>query len=257
MTPLSRAQLEALRTLRTACPEVRIALIGATALAFHLSMTWRRTADIDLILAVSASELDLLVSLLPGWQQDLKHPQRWNAPNNVRVDLVPAPPDALDRRRLVWPNTKEVMNLGGIRLALESPLSQIAPGLSIAIASVPVIVILKMAAYLDRPAARTKDLQDLAYILSEYPTNEDDRLYADDIFSNRLDDRQARAFVLGREIRGLVDEDDCEIVRRFLETISKGDAASTFATNSPWHRRDDREHQVALRLEALRRGFGA
>lgn len=201
MTPWSNAQLEALRTLRSACPDARIAVIGATALGFHLSMTWRRTADIDLVLAVSAAELDTSVSALPGWRQDPKHPQRWNAPNNVRIDLVPAPPDALDRRQLVWPNTKDVMNLGGIRLALESPVSQIAPGLFIAIACVPVIAILKMTAYLDRPAARTKDLQDLAYILSEYPANEDDRLYADEIFSNRFDDRQARAFVLGREIR--------------------------------------------------------
>jgi predicted nucleotidyltransferase len=256
MTPLSTAQLEALRRLRIACPEARIALIGATALAFHLPITWRRTADIDLILAVSASELDNRVSLLPGWQQDPKHQQRWNAPNHVRVDLIPAPPDALNRRRLVWPNTKEVMNLGGIRLALESPVCQIASGLTIAIASVPVIAILNMTAYLDRPAARTKDLQDLAYILSEYPTNEDDRLYGDDIFSNQLDDRQARAFILGREIRALVDEDDCEIVRRFLQTISGGDASSTFAANSPWHRHDDREQQVALRLDALHRGFG-
>jgi predicted nucleotidyltransferase len=257
MMPLSSVQLDAIRTLRTACPEARIAIIGATALAFHLAMTWRMTADIDLILAVSDLELESVVSAIPGWQRDPKHQQRWNAPNNVRIDLVPAPPDALERRRLVWTKTKEEMNLGGIRLALESPLSQLAPGLCIGIASVPVIAILKMAAYLDRPAARAKDLQDIAYILSEYPTNDDDRLYGDDIFSNGFDDRQARAFVLGREIRALVDEDDRKIVHGFIETISNGDALSTFATTSPWRRHEDREQQVALRLEALRRGFGS
>jgi len=131
MTTLSSAQIEALRALRSACPEARIALIGATALGYHLAMTWRRTADIDLILAISASELDTLVSALPGWQRDPKHEHRWNAPHNVRVDLVPAPPDALHSRQLVWPNTKEVMNLGGIRLALEvhrAPSRRIAHG---------------------------------------------------------------------------------------------------------------------------------
>lgn len=255
MTPLSSAQLAALRTLRATCPEERITLIGATALAFHLPMTWRTTADIDLILATSDSELEALVSALPGWRRDPKHQQRWQAPNNVRVDLVPAPPDALDRRRLVWSKTNEVMNLGGIRLALESPPSQIAPSLWIGIATVPVVAILKMTAYLDRPAARTKDLQDISHILNEYPTNEDDRLYGDDIFSNRLDDRQARAFVLGREIRALVDEDDRKIVQHFIEAVSKGDALATFVKTSPWHRHDYREHQVALRLEALRLGF--
>jgi predicted nucleotidyltransferase len=147
------------------------------------------------------------------------------------------------------------MNLGGIGLALAIPPSEVAPGLSIAVASVPVIAILKMTSYLDRPAARTKDLQDLAYILNEYPTNEDDRLYGDDIFANGLDDRQARAFVLGREIRDLVDHHDREIVHRFLETVRNGSASSTFAAHSPWRLCGDREHQVALRLDALQRGL--
>jgi predicted nucleotidyltransferase len=149
------------------------------------------------------------------------------------------------------------MNLAGIRLALELPPSEVVSGLYIAIASVPVIAILKMTAYLDRPAARTKDLQDLAYILNDYPSGEDERLYGDDIFSNSLDDRQARAFVLGREIRDLVDTDDREIVRRFLSTMGKTDALSTFAANSPWRLKADREHEMAQRLDALKLGFAS
>jgi predicted nucleotidyltransferase len=162
-------QLAALRTLRRACAEEPMAIIGAAALAFHLPMNWRTTADIDLVLAVSASELEALVSRLPGWRHDIQHEQRWNAPGNVRVDLVPAPPEALDKRQLVWPRTKDVMNLGGMRLALMTPPREIAPGLLIAIASVPVIALLKMAAYLERPGDREKDLQDLCHILNEYP----------------------------------------------------------------------------------------
>jgi hypothetical protein len=62
-------------------------------------------------------EQEALVSRLPGWRHDIQHEQRWNAPGNVRVDLVPAPPEALDKRQLIWPRTKDVMNLGGMRLA--------------------------------------------------------------------------------------------------------------------------------------------
>jgi hypothetical protein len=111
-----------------ACPEARIALIGATALAFHLPMTWRMTADIDLILAISDSELDTLVSVIPGWQRNPKYQQRWNAPNNVCVDLVPAPPDALDSRRLVWPKTKEVMTSAAFASPSRAPCLKLLPG---------------------------------------------------------------------------------------------------------------------------------
>lgn len=255
MNDFSISQLAALRTLRRACPDDPMVLIGAAALAFHLPMNWRTTADIDLVVAVSASELETVVSRLPGWQHDFKHEQRWNAPGNVRVDLVPAPPEALDQRQLVWPRTKDVMNLGGMRLALMTPRREIAPGLLIAIASVPVIALLKMSAYLERPGDREKDLQDLCHILNEYPMGEDERFYSDEIFSNGLDDRQARAFILGRELRESVDEDDREIVHRFMNTMTTRPALNRFEANSPWRHYDDREEQLQVRLDAFRLAF--
>jgi predicted nucleotidyltransferase len=252
---LSLPQLAALRTLRLAYAEEPIVLIGAAALAFHLPMNWRTTSDIDLVLAVSASELETVLSRLPGWRHDLKQEQRWNAPNNVRIDLVPAPPEALNQRQLVWPRTKDEMSLGGMRLALTTPRREIAPGVRIAIAPVAVITLLKMAAYLERPGAREKDLQDLGHILNGYPTAEDERFYSDDIFSNGLDDRQARAFILGRELREMVDDDDREIVNRFMSTMSTKSALNRLEANSPWRHHDDREEQVRVRLDAFRLGF--
>lgn len=254
MTQLSPAQLEALRTLRTAYPEAQITLIGAAALGFHVPMTWRNTADIDLVLAMSVSELETGVSKLSGWEQDTKQQQRWWAPKSVPVDLVPVTPDALERGQLVWPKTQQVMNLGGIRLALQAATRELATSLSIAVPSVPVIALLKMAAYLDRPD-REKDLQDLAYILNEYPSVNDDRLYAVEIYSKGLDDQQARGFILGQELRAIVNSVERKIVDKFLETVTKGHAWMRFVAAGPRHFLEDAEEQLQLRLDAFRGGF--
>jgi hypothetical protein len=45
VTQLADAQLDALRSLRAAYPDAEIAIIGATALAFHIDMTWRKSVE--------------------------------------------------------------------------------------------------------------------------------------------------------------------------------------------------------------------
>jgi hypothetical protein len=115
---LTTAQQDALRAVQEAYPDAGMALIGASALALHLPMEWRTTADIDLVVAISVADLTEL-SRLPGWKRDANRQQRWVAPNGVLVDLVPASAEALEKRELVWPNG-HVMNLAGIQLALRA-----------------------------------------------------------------------------------------------------------------------------------------
>jgi hypothetical protein len=112
---LTTTQQDALRAVQEAYPEARMALIGAAALALHIPMEWRTTADIDLVVAISVADL-IELSRLPGWERDANRQQRWVAPNGVLVDLVPASAEALEKRELVWANG-HVMNLAGIPLA--------------------------------------------------------------------------------------------------------------------------------------------
>jgi predicted nucleotidyltransferase len=252
MTTLKPGQLEVLRALRRAYPEANIAIVGAAALAFHLSMTWRSTADLDLVVTISASDLDTALSKLVGWKQHPRIEQRWEGPNGVLIDLVPAAPDALARRQLIWPKTGHVMNLGGVRLALAEAPTELAPDLAIAVASIPIIALLKMAAYLDRPTEREKDLKDLAHILDEYPPAGDDRFFTDDVLSTNLDESQARGFILGTQRRMIVDEQDRELVHSFLDRAVDGHGWNRFVANSPW--RSD-EEQLRLRVDAFRGAF--
>ena len=247
---LTTAQQDALRAVQEAYPNARMALIGASALALHLPMEWRTTADIDLVVAISVADLTLL-SRLPGWKREPNRQQRWVAPNGVLVDLVPASAEALEKRELVWPNG-HVMNLAGIPLALGATPVAFAAGVSVPVPSVPVIALLKMAAYLDRPRERDKDLKDLTHIWDTYPPAADDRFFSEDIASRQLDEPRARAFILGAELRAIVDEHDAAIVERFLARTAEGHGWARLLANSPWR---FFEQNLQDRVDAFRDGF--
>jgi len=50
--PLAQDAVAALRSLRAAFPIQPLALVGAAALGCRIPMKWRRTEDLDLVLAV-------------------------------------------------------------------------------------------------------------------------------------------------------------------------------------------------------------
>jgi predicted nucleotidyltransferase len=253
MTAFTPAQIEALRGVRAAFPDAQIAIIGAAALAIHIPMKWRITADLDVVLAVSFDDLESIPLMLPGWTQHPKQEQRWRAPSGAVLDIVAVPPGALARRLVVWPRSGHQMSLAGVQQALDATPTTLAPGLSMVVAPVPVIVMLKMAAYADRPGEREKDLKDIAHVLDEYPLPSDDRLFADDILDLGLDERRARPFILGREIAALADDDDRAMVLRFFELMAEDQPGwARMLGSSPWRFDED---QLALRVAALRDAF--
>jgi hypothetical protein len=164
VTQLAAARLDALRSLRAAYPDAEIAIIGATALAFHIDMTWRTSVDLDLVTAVAAADLD--PSRLPGW----------------------------------------------------------------------------------------KDLKDIAHILNEYPSLDDDGLFSDELRAMRLELGPARAFVLGLRLRDIVYERDREVVDAFFRTIAEDVHWTRFVENSPWRHDED---DLRKKVDALRSGLDA
>jgi predicted nucleotidyltransferase len=235
---------------RSVYPEARIAIIGAAALGFHIPMFWRISADLDLVLAVAVADLSVLK--LHGWERDPRQQQRWKAPSGALLDLLPAPPEVLATRELIWPETGHRMSMAGLALALAAEAVRLDAGLSIGLPSVPVIALLKMAAYSDRPYEREKDLKNLAHILNEYPPIKDDRLFSDEMFERNLDASQAQAFVLGRELAEVCAEPDRQIVASFLEMTEEGPHFSRFVNQSPWRNNEDELRRL---LETLRDGF--
>ena len=164
--PLTREQMQVLTQVRRAWPDRQLVLIGAAALGVQLPMTWRRTSDLDLTVVADARIVAVDLRRL-GLERHSKLEQRWHAPGTgVRIDILPASKADLDSGHMVFAESGHVMNLAGFDLAFRH--TQALPldvDTSIAVATVPVIAVLKMAAWLDRPAERDRDLETSAMSL--------------------------------------------------------------------------------------------
>ena len=152
----------------------RFVLIGATALACHIDMAWRATDDLDLNLLSTADDYPAGLDSRSGWSRASRSPHRWPSPHNVNIDVLPLSLQPLSAEQLRRLGVGPEFNRAGISLAaaeaIEYPVSETV---RIRVALLPVLVILKIVAFMDRPLVRQKDLQDLCHIHGPAPTRHD------------------------------------------------------------------------------------
>jgi predicted nucleotidyltransferase len=196
-----------------------VVLIGAAALGCHFEMTWRRTNDLDLTFVAEPEQIaDELRAL--GWIRDLRIEHRWTSTFGTRVDVLPASPALLAAGTHVFSETGQSMNLAAFALALAHYVAlELEPGLSVDVASVPTIAVLKMAAWLDRLGERDRDLEDLAHIFDEYLSADDPRRWGDDLIEAGVPYEHQSAFVVGQDIAEIVLDAHVGIVAAFLEAV--------------------------------------
>ena len=224
MNFLTGHQIDALRTLRETWGEDEIVVVGAAALRYHLGDEWRETHDLDLSIAASIEGHVAVLADLPGWARDSRMEQRWMAPDGVRIDIIPASAELIADGELVWPESDFRMSLTGFGLAFEhGEATEVAAGISVLVASLPAIIVLKMAAYLDRPTERERDLADLAVILQRGVRADDEDRYSDQIFDAGLNYEEAGPFVLGERVAAVVGEDERRLVSDFMEIAQDPD----------------------------------
>lgn len=232
-------------------------VIGAAAIACHLDLSWRETLDLDLSVAsgpeACAEDLEGL-----GWRRREGAPQRWIVPDGFVVDVLPAHPALVSKGEFTWPDGSARLTLVGFRLAFADAVRlEVARGVSVRVASLRSLVILKMAAYLDRPWERDSDLSDLAYILSEFVGPDADERWSDEVLDLGLAFEDVSPFVLGKQLTALVDDAERGLVQSFLSAID--DPADPLATAPRMARRAPSAwndlKSLRLRLSAFRRGL--
>jgi len=259
--PFSNEQLDALRVLHRLWGKDRFALIGASAIACFMEMRWRPTYDLDLSLSVSMEEYPAGLDKLSGWARHPRLEHQWTAPGNVQIDIIPAGPKLLEAGEIRWPDSGLRMSLIGLRLAFEKSHSfRLAEDLEIQIAPISVVTVLKMIACRDKPNERTKDLQDLGFIIEGFLAEDDGRRFADEVFELGLQYEETCAFFLGKEISSMVNEAEREKVASFISRVR--DEADPNATlirmvqmgPASWQR----DPQILLsRLDAFERGLNS
>jgi predicted nucleotidyltransferase len=129
------------------------------------------------------------------------------------IDLIPFGPLASGNRTIEWPPERDsVMNVAGFDEALRAAvLIRIDRGLTVKVASLPGLTILKFLAWIDRRKVTNKDATDVYTLLATYAdAGNTERLYADepDLLQNAgFDLELAGAQLLGRDVARICEKE--------------------------------------------------
>lgn len=120
------------------------------------------------------------------------------------------------------------------------------------------LFILKVVAWLERPHARAKDLDDLVYLLEHVLEEDDDRRWDAEhpVGSSGLSFDAQSAFFMGQEVGALCEPAHRTHVARFLDLVRDPDSAS-FARMLRVSRALEHDDEYLKRLlGAFERGVG-
>lgn len=195
----------------------RCVLIGASALLVHRpNEGWRPTKDIDVLVAGDLKEVERVEEL--GWSRDPRRFHRWRLPKGGWVDLVPAGPEIRAAGQLVWPDG-QVMSTAGLNLAFEHAVESDCEGVRFRVAPLPVLFVLKVVAFTERPDRR-HDLADIARLIDAYIPDDDERRWDADIPED-ISFEATSAYLLGCDIVGLVGDELQQLLRSFCADARK------------------------------------
>lgn len=258
MIRFNDAQVRSLEAVVNAWGQQRVVLVGAGAVQCHMEMTWRVTADVDIVVGVDLAEFQDLLDGIPGWQRNPRLEHRIVSPWNIKVDVVPAGPSLRAAGKVVWPQSQQEMQLVGMDLAFKHAVNEPLGNTFLKIASLPTIVILKMNSWLDNSTERERDLADISHILEEAVDVDDDRRFADHIIERGIDFELVSSFIMGEEVGRIAEPQHRALIRRFLDLVGDEEHWSNqrlIAVGPQAWRADDTA--MSRRLVAFEDGLGA
>jgi predicted nucleotidyltransferase len=144
-------------------------LIGALVpRLLMLTPPTQRTRDVDVVVAATSVEdvEELTRTLLSNGYRSVAPPVRFRDESGVQVDVIPFGEAIAPDQRLALPGNT-VLRTEGLRQALEYALRlELAPGLQVAVAPLPLYAMLKLSACADRRLA--KDLNGFLHCTRNY-----------------------------------------------------------------------------------------
>lgn len=181
----------------------------------------RPTMDLDFCIQVNdwQNYNELKRDLLKfGFAQKDNQPEHRFFKGNQSVDIMPYGVEIAKDGFIEWPGTGHRMNVVGFdKLFKYACQESISDGLSIPIIPLPLLVYTKINAYLDRRALR--DLQDILYVLEHYEeVSISERRF--DIIADTITYETSGAFLLGLDLKGILEGAEFDFVDEFLQLFS-------------------------------------
>lgn len=207
-------------------------IIGATARdiilsGIHKQATARRRLDLDIAIAIKEwdkfEQISNELSAIEGFHKSEKQKQLFWYKKYFRLDIVPFGEVAKADQNIYWPPEEEfAMSVVGFTEVANTALDvSIDNEFTVKVASLPGIFILKLAAFNDRKLKTNKDADDLAFIIENYLTVNEERaalkhfdIYEKDNFNIYI----AGATLLGRDIKSILGGNK-ETINTFIQIL--------------------------------------
>ena len=220
MNGLTTLQEEALCALIRVWGADRVVLVGGAALALLTGMPWRATLDLDLVVVSEVAESERTLAALGGWES------RGRRSTDGRSEVRSTSTSSRSRRghcptgSYGGPRSGTVLSTVGLDLALRRATAvHLSDGTPLRVAPLPVIVLLKAAAFLDRPQDRARDLGDLAWIMHLYVPDEDERRFDPRFAEMDIQYDEGSTFLLGEAVRNVAEHRILRIERFLRVTV--------------------------------------
>jgi predicted nucleotidyltransferase len=209
-------------------------IIGATARdiilsGIHKQASARRTADLDIAIAIKDwdkfKQISEELCKMEGFTKDPKLTQRFNFQKVYEIDIVPFGEIAKANNNIYWPPEEQfAMSVAGYTEVADNTLEiTIDNDLTVKVASLPGIFILKLAAFNDRKNTTNKDADDLAFIIENYLSINEERAAAEhyDIYgADNFNTFTAGATLLGRDIKTIIGSNE-ETINTFIQILEE------------------------------------
>jgi len=264
MIELSPAQINDLTELAAVCNEFRaeIVIIGAVAYSAFIEDVDRHTGDVDVAVALDLDDFVHMQRSLKArdWTQRPQREHRWYGPRGGIVDIMPAGPKIRAQGHVVWPESQMQMSVVGFEHVFnKAEEREIAPGLRMKVIPVPVLTLLKIVSYLDRPTERERDIRDVGELFKRYEVDNDDRRFSEEIIESEISFDSAGAFLLGFDLGRICSDAEQRVVRAFVDELrdetSRGYAFLRRARVGFFDDNDFREHDLRAQIIAFAEGF--
>jgi len=197
-------------------------VIGATARdiilsGIHNQTSARRTADLDIAIAIKDwnkfEEISKGLCEIEGFQKSGKQKHLFLYNFFFKLDILPFGEVAKADNNIYWPPKEEVAMsvVGFIEVANKTFDVTIDDEVTVKVASLPGICILKLVAFNDRKYQTNKDADDLVFIIENYLDINIERAAAEhyEIYDvDNFNTFTAGASLLGKDIKSILREND-------------------------------------------------
>lgn len=268
---IDNSYIAAIKEIKKVADSLKISFFIVGALARDIIMEYfyeikapRMTMDIDLGIKVSSwNQFDQLINTLElsGKFKKLKEKHRVIY-KDIIIDIVPFGSIANEDERISWPPKNEVVMsiMGFNEVYNNSTLVRLQnnPSLEVKISTLPGLAILKLFAWRDNFPNRSKDVEDLLFIMKNYEhAGVFNKLYGPELQlleSEDFDNQIAGIVLLGKEMSKICTNKTIEYLRKIIDEETSENSDYNLIKDILLTKRDD-FNRILFLLRKLKEGI--